>query len=392
MDLWTALLTVIRRWYISVPILLLGVIATFAAGAQIKPKYTTTSSMILVAPTQVRTPEGLIQPWRNSLMLGSGVRGAGATVVKRLQRTSVANRLESFGYSDVYFVAQTREGDVIEFATEADSAQQAVDTARELMNEAATNLQEIQLVNLQVPEDELIRSEVLTEPDEPEEETGSRPRVMAMVALLSIAAAGAAAILVENLSQRRKAELLAAAPPANGMAGPGYQPLVADGVTYVPVVAAQPATVGAVDTVNGHNGHTAATAQVDDLDRLLDDSDASGQTVAPVRRPAQTLDAGRRNDGRRNDDVDADEQVIDLADDVDETPTDRADAGASPANEPAPPKNPQPSGSAKTQRSTDSIAPPTGTVSGSVRGSINRPRRGSSGGSLFDRGRNNDPS
>lgn len=143
MDFWDLTRLMYRRWYFSVPMLLLAIFATFLAGASVKPDYQATSHFqILPAVASGDVPGAVRNPWNDMPMSAIG----DATIVA-VSDQKVLKDLVARGFSDKVTITLDNRSPIITVVALSRSRQQAAGTAREvgrLIDQKLASLQRAQ--------------------------------------------------------------------------------------------------------------------------------------------------------------------------------------------------------------------------------------------------------
>ena len=236
MDLWSAIFTVIRRWYVALPILLVSIVAMVVIGGKMKPDYKAEASVVFTAPAR-KVVNGQEQPFKNQY--ANDTKTLAAAVYRQITNADQHRTLEEDGFSPRYELVLDQFSAIMDIEVTATSQEQAIDTANQLISETDRNALAIQRQS-RPPEDELVRVDKIYLPVDAELVPGSKSRVMATVLLLGLVAAASAAFMVESLATRRRGlatdaggavrypdgvvrqpDAGPAAAPADGLAGAG---------------------------------------------------------------------------------------------------------------------------------------------------------------------------
>jgi hypothetical protein len=142
-DFWDLTRLIYRRWYFSVPMLLLAIVATFLAGASVKPDYQATSHLqILPAAASGDTPGAVRNPWNDMPMSAIG----DATIVA-VSDQKVLKDLAARGFSDKVTITLDNRSPIITVVALSRDRQQAAGTVREvgrLIDQKLASLQRLQ--------------------------------------------------------------------------------------------------------------------------------------------------------------------------------------------------------------------------------------------------------
>lgn len=183
MDLWDLTKLMWRRWYVTVPMLLLTALAVSLVVVNVGPEYQATGHVAVVpSPLQRQAAAGevtLINPWNEEAL-------AHAASI-RLESAQLADELAARGYKGEWSVEVTGRLPVITIEVVAPTAEEAVAILRQLQ---AVVEEEVQLRqdDLNLPDDELITT-VRYDEGESIETTASRLR------RIVVAVAGAGFVL-----------------------------------------------------------------------------------------------------------------------------------------------------------------------------------------------------
>jgi capsular polysaccharide biosynthesis protein len=127
-DFWDLTRLMYRRWYFSVPMLLLAVFAMFLAGGSVKPDYQATSHLqILPAAATGDAPGAVRNPWNDMPMSAIG----DATIVA-VSDQKVLHDLVARGYSDKVTITLDNRSPIVTVLALSRSRQQASGTVREV--------------------------------------------------------------------------------------------------------------------------------------------------------------------------------------------------------------------------------------------------------------------
>lgn len=136
----------VRRWWVSVPLLLITLGLTVYTYTSVKPNYTTNAYVILVPPRPQASdnkPGQLPQDQRN-VWLSQGLPAlANAASITVTEPTAAAN-LSDEGFSSSFTVQMSNSAAMVTFAVTGNSAQQANTTADELVRIYTASVKSLQ--------------------------------------------------------------------------------------------------------------------------------------------------------------------------------------------------------------------------------------------------------
>ena len=182
MDLWTATKTVLRRWYVFVPALLVGMVAVVLVVGAVDTKYRATGKSILLAPA-VGEDEQVINPYLQGGVGAMVVAIENASLDQQMQLAALAQ-----GYDGDFLVfAQPNSGILNIQAETTVSPEHAVEGVA-----IVTKLVEERVLRLQsqagAPPEQTITMGTISEPIQADTLNGSRVRAaIALTAVLAFA-------------------------------------------------------------------------------------------------------------------------------------------------------------------------------------------------------------
>ncbi|WP_250034295.1 hypothetical protein [Paractinoplanes maris] len=148
MDFWDLTKVLLRRWYLTVPFLLLTAFAAYWTGSTIKPDYVATSYVQVVPPTAPEVPLtdpakrkdlGPVNPW-----LSLGFKSLGQAAVLTVSDTAVLKQLEAQGLSDTVVITIDDQSPVITVEAVGTTKEQAGATTEEVVKRLGGAVQELQ--------------------------------------------------------------------------------------------------------------------------------------------------------------------------------------------------------------------------------------------------------
>jgi hypothetical protein len=316
-DLWSAIFTVIRRWYVALPILLVSILAMVVIGGKMQPDYKAEASLVFTGPAR-KIVNGQEQPFKNQY--ANDTKTLAAAVYRQITSADQHRSLEEDGFSPRYDLALDQFSAIMDIEVTAKSQEQAIDTANQLISETDRNALAIQRQS-RPPEDELVRVDKIYLPVDAELVPGSKSRVMATVLLLGLVAAASAAFMVESLAARRRGLATDAGGavrhpdgvrypdpgyavvPANGLAGAGESaPYAAPAAPPTSAAQTEPARLMPIEAEHTAGGGIRVDA--DELDALLAEVPIEPQTKVAngsTSNQPRTINRGRTGRGDESD-------------------------------------------------------------------------------------------
>ncbi len=100
MDFWDITQLLLRRWRISVPLLVMTAVLTGVTVGVVKPTYVATAYVELVPPAPITTSNGTIAIDLRNPWLNQGLQGLGFAALVTVEDLTYLNTLKAAGYSD----------------------------------------------------------------------------------------------------------------------------------------------------------------------------------------------------------------------------------------------------------------------------------------------------
>jgi hypothetical protein len=146
LDFWDLTRLLWRRWYVSVPMLMIAIGATVYAEQTIKPDYVVTSYVQLIPPTAVEVdkddPKAKPQPRNPWFDLGLGSLSKAAIIT--VQDQTVLDQLEASGHSINFTATFDTQMPVVTFEVIGDTESQATDSTEAIVDKFAASVNSLQ--------------------------------------------------------------------------------------------------------------------------------------------------------------------------------------------------------------------------------------------------------
>jgi len=132
-DVWGAILVLVRRFYITVPLAAISIVGGYLLTHKTLPEYHAQASIILLPPTaQPATQTNAPPPPVNTYVtLGTGTLAAAVEI--DLSSTKTLNQIVSAGNTTNFSVSGVDKTSILEIDVTASSAQQAISTAGQVV-------------------------------------------------------------------------------------------------------------------------------------------------------------------------------------------------------------------------------------------------------------------
>jgi capsular polysaccharide biosynthesis protein len=132
-DFWDLTKLLARRWWIMLPMLALSAGLSVLTVLQVKPDYVVTGYVQLVPPVLEQTKPGQATPDQRNPWLGLGLQTIGNAAIVTVQDASVVQELTAAGLSDSFTLSMGQSTPLITIEVVGKNAQQAQDTAEQLV-------------------------------------------------------------------------------------------------------------------------------------------------------------------------------------------------------------------------------------------------------------------
>ncbi|MEU4424423.1 hypothetical protein AB0F81_27705 [Actinoplanes sp. NPDC024001] len=281
MDLWDLTRLLLRRWYFAVPMLMVTVAAVIAAAQTVSPDYKAMGYMQLIPapsagkPLNPNAKPRPTNPW-NDLGYAALGNAAALTVTKP---TSI-EKLVAEGYSDSITVLLNDRTPLFEIEVVGHSKEQATGTVQRVIKLLQDDIAAKQKQYGTLPED-TISTLVINDGSAPEQDSGSRKRVLIVAAGLGLLTTTASTIALDYWLRRRKSRRDEDdQDKGSGVASAAVEPVPTGPVPAVPLSSAEKTQVLRPQPQAGRSVYAGDRRPVDDR-RQPDGRNR------PAARPAQ---------------------------------------------------------------------------------------------------------
>ncbi len=199
MDLWDLLRVLVRRWWVTVPLLALTAVAAVTLGGRQSTTYDGTASLLLVLPANDGSNgEQVVNPLT---VLGVGAP-FGSLVGTVLDSPETRDAVEQAGGSRDFELAQGKGSPTLVVTVQAASDQVARQTVESVLAEARQSIQQLQ-DEIDVPQGQRLAGRVVVEPVVTAT-VSSSTRVLLAVAAAGLLITALVALAVEALLSTRR--------------------------------------------------------------------------------------------------------------------------------------------------------------------------------------------
>ena len=197
MDFWDLTKLLFRRWYVSVPLLLLSVGAAGFTAVTVKPDYSATGHVQLVPP-KVSTESGASHnPWADL-----GPDALGQAVMITVRKENVLNGLVAEGLTDNFTVTMEGQSPIVTVEAVGHTPGQATQTVQAVVGLLGQDVQAEQSV-YNVPRDQAITTLALDDGEDATKVNSKVRRALIVVAGVGLLLTAAATIGIDALLRRR---------------------------------------------------------------------------------------------------------------------------------------------------------------------------------------------
>jgi hypothetical protein len=160
MDLWSTLKVLARRWYLTIPVVVLSCALAYSYFNSKPADYIADSSMLILAPTTRLTPSGTgsANPY---LQIGGTQTAVAEVLTTSLNSPAFTKKLRANGLVGTYSVALVGgDAPIIKVETTAPSSPEAVTAAKKIVDVAQQRLLALQ-VAAGSPDDQLMTLSII---------------------------------------------------------------------------------------------------------------------------------------------------------------------------------------------------------------------------------------
>jgi hypothetical protein len=155
-DFWDLTRLLFRRWYFSVPALVLTAVASVWALVGVSANYIATAYVQLAPPISQPTVPGQQSLDQRNPWIALGTYNLANAAVLTVQQHGVVESLKANGYSESFTVTLKSSSPLVTFEVTGSSPQQATDTANELIRQFTANVRDLQVDTYGVAENDLV--------------------------------------------------------------------------------------------------------------------------------------------------------------------------------------------------------------------------------------------
>jgi capsular polysaccharide biosynthesis protein len=202
MDLQTMIGILIRRWIIVIPTIILAVLVTVMVAKSVDPSYESKGSMLVIANVE-RDPDTnqiASNPYRDQ---PASLRTTSAALADVLSSDQFRRQISQSGLSTDYDVTLDDESPIILITARSPSRDIAIDTARELLTQAGTQLN-LREAAAGVPAELQLKTDVLDTPIRAKVVDADRTKAILALVVLSVIAVVTIALVSENFAAHRE--------------------------------------------------------------------------------------------------------------------------------------------------------------------------------------------
>lgn len=209
MDFLTLGKILFRRWYVTLPMVLLTVVVAAAVVRSVEPEYEASGSFVLLGPREHLPPfnadPGTAPLPRNPYTeFTPSLTTAAGTLELVLEDGQVRNRLRQLRLSDDIEVTADDEAPTLEVTVGARRAGVAVETIETIFSMMGDELRQRQ-DDAGAPENLQITVEALVLPETARELTAARDRALVAFSVLGVVSTVGLAVIVDSIATARRA-------------------------------------------------------------------------------------------------------------------------------------------------------------------------------------------
>jgi len=204
MDVWEILKLMVRRWYFSIPLLLLTVVSSVVMTSGVEIQYEASAGVRLIGPKvkEVQKPGGGVEevPTNPLIEVPPFLNDNADNLATYFLDPELAESFEAEGLSPLYTV-DAPGGSGLTYTVTGDDENQAIETATRLITETEAQLSRLQseVVDADFPENRRITVQRTLTPDSALPVTGKKVRVAAITFALGLGITFALILILEAL-------------------------------------------------------------------------------------------------------------------------------------------------------------------------------------------------
>lgn len=143
-DFWQIAKLLVRRWMITLPLLVVTGLAGVVPLSQVKPSYVAVVYVQLVPPVVTQADPARPTADQRNPWLGLGPQALGDAVIVSVTEQYVVKQLKKAGYSDEFKLTLSERTPMVTFEITGTSRQQAIGTANQLVTRFTQSTAELQ--------------------------------------------------------------------------------------------------------------------------------------------------------------------------------------------------------------------------------------------------------
>ncbi|WP_430791665.1 hypothetical protein [Actinoplanes sp. G11-F43] len=203
MDLWDLTRLLLRRWYFAVPLLMASVAAVVLAAQNVSPDYKSMGYMQLIpAPSSGKPVNPNAKPRPVNPWLGLGFAALGNAASLTVTNPTTLEQLAKEGYSDSITVILNDRTPLFEIEVVGDTREQAAATTQKIIKMLQDDIQAKQ-TQYKAMEEDTITTLVINDGGAPEQDSGTRKRVLIVAAGVGVLLTTACTIALDYWLRRR---------------------------------------------------------------------------------------------------------------------------------------------------------------------------------------------
>ena len=200
MDLWSVLKTIMRRWYVSLPLAILTVVGVSFIPQIVKPSYRAQGTALLAVPTfDIEALKQERQERLNPFLSFNPSLNISAEIISRIVNDdAVRSKVDSLGLDKEFEVFSQQNIPGVTVISASDSPSVATRTVRYVLDQSISTMEQLQQ-NADVPKDQFIRMGTISYSKKAEEISARQNRARVGLGIFGLALAAGMALLLEAL-------------------------------------------------------------------------------------------------------------------------------------------------------------------------------------------------
>lgn len=213
MDLWDVIRLMVRRWYVSAPMLVLTMAAVVGTAVTVSPNYTAEAQVMVLPPSS----QGDSEPGEDRVVNPWDVNSLAGAIVTMLRNHNLVEQLDEEGFRAAWEAGTDLQFQSVIVITVTSPTEHEATMAAERLLQAVNDEVSVQQASFDIPESEKISTVVLGAGENVEVVRGGQVRAMVVVLAAFLILTIGVTIAFDAVARRR---VVGRTAPGDGAAAP----------------------------------------------------------------------------------------------------------------------------------------------------------------------------